>query len=47
MGDISRIRQLLRPSPIPGLKDWGIPLEAQELCDPAIAVCYEFKSVVS
>ncbi|KAF8693169.1 hypothetical protein AX14_002288 [Amanita brunnescens Koide BX004] len=35
--EISRIRQLLRPPPIPGLKDWGIPPETQEPCDPAIA----------
>ena len=47
MDEISRIRQLLRPPPIPGLKDWGIPLETQEPCDPAIAVRYEFESRAS
>jgi len=35
--EITRIRQLLRPPPIPGLKDWGIPPETQQPCDPAIA----------
>ena len=47
MDEISCIHHLLRPPPIPDLKDWGIPLEMQEPCDPAIAVRYEFKLIVS
>lgn len=41
--EITRIRQLLRPPPIPGLKDWGIPPETQQPCDPAIAVSHDSK----
>ncbi|KAF8634229.1 hypothetical protein AX15_000993 [Amanita polypyramis BW_CC] len=35
--EISRIRRLLRPPPIPDVEDWGIPPESQQPCDPAIA----------
>jgi len=31
-----KIRDLLRPPPIPGVLDWGIPAVATEPCDPAI-----------
>ncbi|KAJ3560571.1 hypothetical protein NP233_g10751 [Leucocoprinus birnbaumii] len=34
--DIDRIRALLRPPPIPGVEDWGIPSPSNEPCDPAI-----------
>ncbi|KAJ7083251.1 HCNGP-like protein-domain-containing protein [Mycena epipterygia] len=34
--ELTRIRSLLRPDPIPGVDDWGIPPESTELCDPAI-----------
>ncbi|KAJ7269541.1 hypothetical protein C8J57DRAFT_1322264 [Mycena rebaudengoi] len=34
--ELARIRTLLRPSPIPGVADWGIPLASEEPCDPAI-----------
>lgn len=37
-GGIARIRQLLRPPPIHGLSDWGIPPESTEPCDPAVEV---------
>jgi len=36
--ELSRIRALLRPPPIPGVDDWGIPPESNEPGDPAIAV---------
>jgi hypothetical protein len=36
--ELARIRTLLRPSPIPGVADWGIPLASEEPCDPAIEV---------
>ncbi|KAI0716329.1 HCNGP-like protein-domain-containing protein, partial [Earliella scabrosa] len=32
----TRVRQLLRPPPIPGLSDWGIPPEPTEPCDESI-----------
>jgi len=35
--ELARIRQLLRPPPIPGVEDWGIPPESKQSCDPAIA----------
>ncbi|KAG5640344.1 hypothetical protein DXG03_009142 [Asterophora parasitica] len=34
--ELSRIRVLLRPPPIPGLEDWGIPPASTEPPDPAI-----------
>jgi len=34
--ELTRIRSLLRPPPIPGLDDWGIPRQSTEPCDPAI-----------
>ncbi|KAJ7726709.1 HCNGP-like protein-domain-containing protein [Mycena maculata] len=34
--ELTRIRTLLQPPPIPGLDDWGIPPESTEPCDPAI-----------
>ncbi|KIO14320.1 hypothetical protein M404DRAFT_6307 [Pisolithus tinctorius Marx 270] len=34
--EVSLLRDLLRPSPIPGLVDWGIPPEPAAPCDPAI-----------
>ncbi|KAK7060937.1 hypothetical protein VNI00_000670 [Paramarasmius palmivorus] len=38
--ELARIRSILRPPPIPGLDDWGIPPEVpeeeREPCDPAI-----------
>lgn len=34
--ELSRIRVLLRPAPIPGVDDWGIPPECNEPADPAI-----------
>lgn len=32
------IRDLLRPPPVPGVSDWGIPPASAELCEPAIEV---------
>ncbi|KAJ7018686.1 HCNGP-domain-containing protein [Mycena alexandri] len=34
--ELTRIRALLRPPPIPGTEDWGIPPASTEPCDPAI-----------
>jgi len=34
--ELTRIRSLLRPPPIPGLEDWGIPPQSTEPCDPVI-----------
>lgn len=31
--ELTRIRRLLRPPPIPGISDWGIPPEPDEECD--------------
>ena len=36
--ELTRIRSLLRPPPIPGLDDWGIPPQSSEPCEPAIEV---------
>lgn len=37
--ELARIRHLLRPPPIPGVQDWGIPPEPTEPCDEGIKVC--------
>lgn len=42
--ELSRIRALLRPPPIPGVEDWGIPPECDESGDPAIAVGIGWRS---
>ncbi|KAF8504426.1 HCNGP-like protein-domain-containing protein [Russula emetica] len=34
--ELTKIRELLRPPPIPGVVDWGIPAASTEPCDPAI-----------
>ncbi|KAJ7636915.1 HCNGP-like protein-domain-containing protein [Roridomyces roridus] len=34
--ELTRIRALLKPPPIPGVEDWGIPPASTEPCDPAI-----------
>lgn len=34
--ELSRIRELLQPPPIPGVADWGIPPASTEPCDPAL-----------
>lgn len=34
--ELTRIRMLLRPPPMPGVDDWGIPPEPQGDCDPEI-----------
>ncbi|KAI6029760.1 HCNGP-domain-containing protein [Pisolithus microcarpus] len=34
--EIMSVRDLLKPPPIPGLADWGIPPEPTASCDPAI-----------
>lgn len=34
--ELTRIRTLLRPPPIPGVDDWGIPPEPAGTCDPDI-----------
>ncbi len=39
LDELTCIRQFLRPPPIPGLHDWGIPPEPTKPCDPAIRVC--------
>ncbi|KAI0070324.1 HCNGP-domain-containing protein [Panus rudis PR-1116 ss-1] len=36
MDELRRIRALLRPPPIPGVEDWGIPAEPDGPCDPEI-----------
>ncbi|KAJ3994569.1 HCNGP-like protein-domain-containing protein [Lentinula boryana] len=33
---LARIRALLRPPPIPGLSEWGIPPEVESNCDPEL-----------
>ncbi|KZT19950.1 HCNGP-domain-containing protein [Neolentinus lepideus HHB14362 ss-1] len=34
--ELSRIRELLRPPPMPGVANWGIPTESTERCDPTV-----------
>ncbi|KAI0676615.1 HCNGP-like protein-domain-containing protein [Trametes maxima] len=34
--ELSQIRRLLRPPPIPGVEDWGIPPEPDTACDETI-----------
>ncbi|KAF7360112.1 HCNGP-domain-containing protein [Mycena venus] len=34
--ELTRIRALLKPAPIPGVDDWGIPPASTEPCDPAL-----------
>ncbi|KAJ7206998.1 HCNGP-like protein-domain-containing protein [Mycena haematopus] len=34
--ELTRIRALLNPAPIPGVEDWGIPPASTEPCDPAL-----------
>ncbi|KAI0697025.1 HCNGP-like protein-domain-containing protein [Cytidiella melzeri] len=34
--ELSSIRKALQPPPIPGVDDWGIPLEPNGECDPSI-----------
>ncbi|PPQ77459.1 LOW QUALITY PROTEIN: hypothetical protein CVT26_005845 [Gymnopilus dilepis] len=34
--ELSQIRALLRPPPIPGVEDWGIPPETTAKCEPAL-----------
>ncbi|KAK0473714.1 HCNGP-like protein-domain-containing protein [Armillaria novae-zelandiae] len=34
--DVSLVRNILRPPPLAGLDDWGIPHEPSDSCDPAI-----------
>ncbi|KAI0739207.1 HCNGP-like protein-domain-containing protein [Daedaleopsis nitida] len=34
--ELTRTRHLLRPPPIPGVQDWGIPPEPTEPCDEAV-----------
>ncbi|KAF7351444.1 HCNGP-domain-containing protein [Mycena sanguinolenta] len=34
--ELTRIRELLKPAPIPGVEDWGIPPASTEPCDPAL-----------
>jgi len=36
--ELTKIRELLRPPPISGVVDWGIPAASTEPCDPAIEV---------
>ena len=36
--EISHLRQLLAPPPIPGMIDWGIPPATSSPCDPVIQV---------
>ena len=40
--ELTRIRELLRPPPIPGVVDWGIPAQSMAPCDPAIEVGWFF-----
>jgi len=35
-GEMALIRQLLKPPPIEGKEDWGIPPESGDPCDPAV-----------
>ncbi|KAK7044917.1 HCNGP-domain-containing protein [Favolaschia claudopus] len=34
--ELARIRALLKPPPIPGVEDWGIPPPSTKPCDPAL-----------
>jgi len=34
--ELTRIRAMLRPPPVPGLEDWGIPAECTDAPDPAL-----------
>ena len=38
LNELTKIRDLLRPPPIPGVVDWGIPAAPTEPCEPAIEV---------
>jgi hypothetical protein len=38
--ELTRIRSLLRPAPVPGLDDWGIPPPSIEPCDTVIEVSF-------
>lgn len=44
--ELSRIRSLLHPPPIPGVNDWGIPPESSEPCDSALYVRYITHSTI-
>jgi len=39
--ELTRIRALLRPPPIPGVEDWGIPPESTSPCNPDVEVIIE------
>ena len=41
MNELTKIRELLRPPPIPGVVDWGIPAASTEPCEPAIEVLWQ------
>ena len=43
--ELGRIRALLRPPPIHGVRDWGIPPEPEGECDPGIEVCIPSVSI--
>ena len=43
--ELSRLRALLYPPPIPGVDDWGVPPESSEPCDPALYVCYSLATI--
>ena len=45
--ELARIRALLRPPPIRGVDDWGIPPEPQGACDPEIEVRVFIRSTSS
>lgn len=39
--ELAMVRELLRPPPLQGVQDWGIPPESLEACDPEVEARYD------
>jgi hypothetical protein len=44
--ELAQIRARLRPPPIPGVDDWGIPPAPMGACDPEIEVCLSVRVLI-
>ena len=44
--ELAEIRELLRPSPIPGVENWGIPSASDEPCDDELEVSPSWKPYI-